>query len=351
MERVEQQFLAQGYRRIQTSVPEVEGFLSGEGDHLVCVIDNQNDFLDAYGKQDYLTERMRQMISERLQREVRCLCVVLTKHAVRDRQLTNGQHPFWYVDTESGHRIVYEDQPGSFYGAERLVEAAYEQLGGEYTGMPEAAGHSLAAHSGRKRVRAFDLTPVNTVVVISNVLIFLLYEWIGSTEDAAFLYRYGGMAIETVLGGHQYWRLLTSAFLHFGLSHLFNNMVVLAFTGDNLERAIGSGKYLLFYLLGAVGSGFVSCMCMFLMGQQYVVSVGASGAIFAVLGGIFYVLIRDHGRREDLNIWKVGLFLCFSIFQGFTSVTTNNSAHISGLVIGFLLAMLMYRKRDVDSVL
>lgn len=341
MERLEQQFMEQGYRRIQTSVPQVQGFLREEGECpvCVCVIDNQEEFLDAYGKQEYLTERMGQMLGQKLQREVRCIGIVLTGHPAQDRHLASGQSPCWYLDIPNRRRIVYEDQPGSFYGVEQLIDAVLEAE--EDSGLRE--GQKAAA--ARKRVRAFDLTPVNTTIVILNVLVFLIYEWIGSTEDAAFLYQYGGMSIETVLGGGQYWRLLSSAFLHFGLSHLFNNMVVLAFTGDNLERAIGSVKYLLFYLLGAVGSGLVSCLWMFLMGQHYVVSVGASGAIFAVLGGMFYILIRDHGQREDLSIWKVGLFLCFSIFQGFTSVTTNNSAHISGLVIGFLLAMILYRNR------
>ena len=340
IEQLQQMFSQQGYRRLQTNVPEVTGFCKAVGQHwhCICLIDARGGFLNGYGKQDHLIQQMGSFVQEQTGGTADCLGIIFTENVSAVRQNVSGQADFWIVDTVQRRLIRYENQPQTFYGVEQWIESLlYES---------ESSQPSQSAFYGTDdRIKAFHLTPVNTALVVINVLIFFVLEVLGDTENAAYIYQFGGMTVESVLFGGEFWRLLSCAFLHFGFSHLFNNMLVLAFAGDNLERALGSVKYLLFYLCGAVGSSLISCICMFLGREQYVVSAGASGAIFAVLGGIFYVLVRNHGRKDDLNIWKVGLFLFFSIFQGFTSVTTNNSAHISGLLLGVVLAFLFYRKK------
>lgn len=78
--------------------------------------------------------------------------------------------------------------------------------------------------------------------------------------------------------------------------------------------------------------------------------VGASGAIFSVVGALFYIVLVNKGRLEDLSASKLGLFIVMSIYLGLQSATTSNSAHIGGLVAGFILAALIYRKRKGNSV-
>ena len=120
-------------------------------------------------------------------------------------------------------------------------------------------------------------------------------------------------------------------------------MIILGFIGDNLERALGSIKYLIFYLAAAIGSGIVSCIWD-MYTQSYSISAGASGAIFGVVGGILVVLIENKGHLEDLNVRQVILFAGCSIYYGITSAGIDNAAHIGGFLIGALLALLMYRK-------
>ena len=184
------------------------------------------------------------------------------------------------------------------------------------------------------------LTPVNTVIIAANVILFLIIELIGSTHDTTLMIRFGASYWPLIAYDHQYWRLFTSAFLHFGLEHLFSNMLVLAFIGDNLERALGKVKYLIFYVLCAIGSGAVSFFVnMFL--RENVVSAGASGAIFGVAGGILYLVIRNRGRLEDLSFFQIGMFIIFTLYNGMRSSGVDNVAQFSGLAIGFLLAMLL----------
>ena len=194
----------------------------------------------------------------------------------------------------------------------------------------------------RRAVKKFSL--INTIIIAVNVIVFIAIEVIGSTYDTGLMLACGASYWPLILYKHQYYRLLTSAFLHFGLEHLFSNMLVLGFIGDNLERALGSIKYLIFYLLCAVGSGAASFGVALLLDEN-IVSAGASGAIFGVAGGILYVLIANHGRLEDLTSLQIFMFIIFTLYNGMRSTNVDNVAHLSGVIIGFVLAMIMYRPK------
>lgn len=184
---------------------------------------------------------------------------------------------------------------------------------------------------------------VNTAIIIINVLCFLYLELQGSTENAGFMLAHGAMFAPLVVDHGQYYRLVTSVFMHFGVSHLLNNMLVLFVLGDNLERALGHVKYLIFYLLCGVGANLVS-MAVNLMTGSLSVGAGASGAIFGVVGGLVYAVGVNRGRLEDLTSRQLGVMILLTLYHGFTSMNIDNAAHIGGLAAGILLGILLYRK-------
>ena len=184
---------------------------------------------------------------------------------------------------------------------------------------------------------------VNTAIIIINVLCFLYLELQGSTENAGFMLAHGAMFAPLVVDHGQYYRLVTSVFMHFGVSHLMNNMLVLFVLGDNLERALGHVKYLIFYLLCGVGANLVS-MTVNLMTGSLSVGAGASGPIFGVVGGLVYAVGVNRGRLEDLTSRQLGVMILLTLYHGFTSMNIDNAAHIGGLAAGILLGILLYRK-------
>lgn len=184
---------------------------------------------------------------------------------------------------------------------------------------------------------------VNTAIIIINVLCFLYLELQGSTENAGFMLAHGAMFAPLVVDHGQYYRLVTSVFMHFGVSHLMNNMLVLFVLGDNLERALGHVKYLIFYLLCGVGANLIS-MTVNLMTGSLSVGAGASGAIFGVVGGLVYAVGVNRGRLEDLTSRQLGVMILLTLYHGFTSMNIDNAAHIGGLAAGILLGILLYRK-------
>lgn len=190
---------------------------------------------------------------------------------------------------------------------------------------------------------------VNIAIMITNVLCFLYLEIRGSTDNTMFMLRSGAMYAPLVVDQGQYYRLITSMFMHFGASHLMNNMLVLFVLGDKLEAALGHVKYFIFYMLCGIGAGIVSMLVEMQTGN-IAVGAGASGAIFGVVGGLVYAVGVNHGRLGSLTRRQLGVMLLFALYQGFTSIDVDNSAHIGGLVTGILLGILLYRKpkRAVD---
>ena len=184
---------------------------------------------------------------------------------------------------------------------------------------------------------------VNCTIIAINVIYFLYLEIAGSSENTAFMISKGAMYAPLVLEEGQYYRLLTAVFMHFGINHIMNNMLVLFFLGDNLERALGRVKYLIFYLLCGVGANVISMMVN-MSEYSYRVSAGASGAIFGVVGGLLYAVIVNRGQLEDLTTRQLGIIVLLTAYHGFTSQGIDNAAHIGGLLLGVILGIIFYRK-------
>ena len=142
---------------------------------------------------------------------------------------------------------------------------------------------------------------VNLLLIGINGILFLLAELAGSTLDNGWAIRWGASYTPLIQAG-EYWRLFTSMFYHFGFQHLFNNMLLLLFLGDALESQLGHLKYLFLYLAGGLGGNLLSLYLDIRSGDP-VVSAGASGCVFAVVGGLLYVLVRRKGRLEEMTVF------------------------------------------------
>lgn len=184
---------------------------------------------------------------------------------------------------------------------------------------------------------------VNILLIGINVLYFVYLEFVGSTDNTVFMIQHGAMYEPLVVGNKEYYRLLTSMFMHFGIEHIANNMLILFILGDYMERALGHIKYLIFYLICGLGANAVSLVFNLNQGEA-VVSAGASGAIFGVVGGLLYAVLINHGKLEDLSSRQMAVIILLSLYFGFTSTGVDNTAHVAGLLIGIVMAVLLYRR-------
>lgn len=182
----------------------------------------------------------------------------------------------------------------------------------------------------------------------ANVIVFLLLSMRGMTEDAEFMLRHGAMYVPYVAEGGEYYRLFTCMFLHFGFDHLMNNMIVLILVGWNLELTIGKIKYLVIYIGSGLCGNIVSAVWDIRMGE-YVVSAGASGAVFGLIGALLYAALRDRGRSGGISGRRLIFMILLMLYYGFSSTGVDNAAHVGGLLSGFLFAVLLYRKQKRES--
>lgn len=185
---------------------------------------------------------------------------------------------------------------------------------------------------------------INLFLVISNVLVFFAVTLTGGTESTRHMID-SGAAYAPLIAEGEYYRLFTSMFLHFGIQHLTNNMLLLLFLGDYLERAVGKLRYLVIYL----GGGIIGNLCSYLhelflikTGKAPAVSAGASGAIFAAVGAILVLLAFRKGKLEDLTFRRMAIMAVLSLMVGFQSSKVDNFAHLGGFFAGAFLMAVLY---------
>ena len=183
--------------------------------------------------------------------------------------------------------------------------------------------------------------PVTAGLILLNILVFLAVEFTGSSHNTMHMLDCGAAYTPMIVQGGEYYRLFICMFLHIGIEHLLNNMLVLFVLGSRLERVIGKIKFLLIYLLGGVLGNIIS-LYLELHAQNFAVSAGASGAVFAVMGAMIYIVIRNKGWLGDLSMRQILIMAAFSLYFGFASTGVDNTAHVAGMVSGFLLAVLLY---------
>ena len=189
-------------------------------------------------------------------------------------------------------------------------------------------------------------TPVMWMLVVLNVALFLLMELTGARRGsgphvAMELVQWGSNAGPYTLHG-QWWRLVTSMFLHGGWPHILFNMVALLQIGGIVERMFGSLRFAALYMLAGVCGSLASVLW-----NPHVNSVGASGAIFGIIGGLLaFVLKPDSGVPltivRQLKSSALG-FIVFNIAAGFIYPHTDNAAHLGGLLGGLVAGYVLAR--------
>lgn len=182
-------------------------------------------------------------------------------------------------------------------------------------------------------------------LIVINVAVFFILTMFGDTEDAVFMLQHGAMYEPNIIEGHEYYRIFTCLFLHFGITHLLNNMVLLGALGWNLELEIGKVRFVIIYFASGIIGNIVSLFYDLTL-EQPAVSAGASGAIFGLMGALLYVVIANRGRLGRLSGRGMLVMVALSLYFGLTNTGVDNLAHIGGVVSGFLLAVLLYRRKQ-----
>ncbi|MCI1306210.1 MAG: rhomboid family intramembrane serine protease [Lachnospiraceae bacterium] len=181
---------------------------------------------------------------------------------------------------------------------------------------------------------------INWILILINVVVFIYAELTGNTNDVEHMLKLGASYAPFVQAG-EYYRLFTSMFLHFGISHLANNMILLLFIGDYVERYMGRICYLILYLSSGVFAGWFSYRHDLASGSTSV-SAGASGDIFGVIGCLLVLVSIHRGHLENMTLTRVILMAAFSLIVGFQTAGVNGYAHLGGFIGGVALTVVLW---------
>ena len=405
----------EGYRYCQTNLAEAGIYYKyyQEGFHIVMAVDLSGG--NRFSVQQYrsMEEHAMDLFYHPQGRlgdfpdgfpvyHVEMLTLLIGGDSEVERKLCAECRNVWVYQPQSGRLLIYENQPGDFFGLRRALEQGTGRGGagetswqgagrggaGETSWQGAGAGgwretsrqgagtgdgreaswhgtgaggwaetswqgagtgtaYASAQNTAGKRLgalwKSIRTEYVTIALVAVNVITYFVLEWIGDTTNGFFMAEHGAMYPDFIRINHEWWRIITAGFLHFGAVHLVNNMVILYCMGSRLERVTGHLKYFLIYLVSLIGAGMLSYGMMLRTGD-YAVSAGASGAIFGVIGGFLWIVILHRGRFEQITTRGIVMMIVLTIYYGFSSVGIDNWGHIGGLLAGFAATVILYHR-------
>jgi membrane associated rhomboid family serine protease len=171
---------------------------------------------------------------------------------------------------------------------------------------------------------------VTYALIAINVLVFLAERGqfsVSGSDLHGTVFEEGALNRETISIAHQYWRLVSNAFIHENLIHILFNMYLLYLIGTMLETSIGSARFLAIY----VASMFAASFGILIWSNG--ISIGASGAVFGVMGAAA-VEMRARGHR--LSETGIGALIVINLVFSFLAPDISIGAHIGGLIGGVI---------------
>jgi membrane associated rhomboid family serine protease len=224
----------------------------------------------------------------------------------------------------------------------------------EHSGKPQGVQRVVRPAQRAVTGQSFRRTNLVTLsLILVNVVVYLAELAVGGTVDGTnnSIYDHGALFAGGFLNGSpagvahgDWWRLVTAAFLHYGPIHLAINMYSLYFAGSLLEHVIGRWRFLLLYMASGIAG---SAGALWLSPNS--ITVGASGAIFGILGGLF---VLERSRHIATGGQVAGLIVLNLVFT-FAVSGISVGGHLGGLVAGVVLMwlLLQFRQSALYSIL
>lgn len=194
------------------------------------------------------------------------------------------------------------------------------------------------SENGGSDIRRY-LHSATVILILINVLIFLKTDIAALTGGEDAWIDKGCLSWYHFFYRHEYYRVLTCMFLHGGIDHIFNNMLCLFFMGSFLEQHIGTPRFLILYFSSGIIAGFTSMVYNMLLGVN-TLSIGASGAIFGITGGLL-ALVLFHRKDIEIDYHQMIFAAFLSLYSGLTDQGVDNAAHLGGFLGGLLLGLLV----------
>lgn len=289
------------------------------------------DIIDVYNNR---TSRVKWSFINQEYRNINVLHVVVSDDISIAKKFIKDSDTYWIVNTSTNQLVIFENQKPEFLDAKESIERVLAINDDKYV-------------SGTKENRVLKLITglspiaVTFTILFINVIIFIIMDWSSDSTLYNVFVEQGGISYEAIVKDHQYYRFLTHMFIHADMDHLFGNMMVLFFIGTLVEKKLGRFRYLILYFIGGLVAGITS-LGYNVIYDSSTLSIGASGAIFAVVGAMVAIVIFNKGEFGEIGIQQLLFFVVITIINGLNSQGIDNAAHVGGLLAGVILGQVLY---------
>lgn len=191
-----------------------------------------------------------------------------------------------------------------------------------------------------ERIKAYvRICPVTFYLIAINTVIFIVTLSTGGFTIVN-LSRLGALVPVYVKVGNEYYRILMAMFLHGSVIHFVMNMVALFYLGTAMERIMGHLRYLGLYFIAGIGAGVM----IVLLGKPYELTIGASGALYGIMSGLFYTTLKRPNWFNPQAVRSIRTLTIINFAITFMFPNISIIGHIAGFVFGFLAALFLIPK-------
>ncbi|MFI3230541.1 MAG: rhomboid family intramembrane serine protease [bacterium] len=222
----------------------------------------------------------------------------------------------WGINVSDKNIITKSNQPKKFMGIENIVKSSLN--------------NELYVETKKdKKIKKLAILSTNTsytylVIYILALIFGLVYD----TKDT-YILNFG--LSPTLIQDGQYYRLFTAMFLHTNLTHLLSNGLSLYIFGTRVEKFLGKQFFLIVYIFGGIIGSIAS------VAFTQAISIGASGAIYALEGATFYFIAKNKVALDGINFHLMFILTIFGLAIGFTESNVDVAGHIGGFLAGIIM--------------
>lgn len=329
----------EGFVAVDSNIPEFKVYIKREFSHvnIVFALDLTGRRQCSVEQYDTLQKSSLELLKKQgIRHEMHVLTICLAGDAGRALQLCAHDKRAWVIDTNERRLLIDEGKLEDFYGMKNKLEIFLENPDAamvEITKLEELIRKEIEK---KEKVAKAPVPYVTIAFIAMNILVFFIDLFVNHA-----LWDGGALSLHVTENG-QWYRLVTSAFLHADIYHLLSNMLIVYTVGGILEHVIGRIPYAIFYFVAIVASG-LSFLYYSAVSQNYVMTIGASGAAYALLGAMIVVLLTQPFRYLRSILPRILILLtcvAIGITQDLQNPMINTVSHIGGICFGAIVMLL-----------
>ena len=343
--KLEQYLISEGFFALTSNLSEITAMVKFENNllNILQIIDYKKDLYLDNEQYEEVKRSLKDTFREKGFSEIHILSLIISEN--RDKgDLLGKEDPFcWQLDMRTQELVIEEDKQPDFYGMKGVLQNFLVKFKENPEQFNETVEEEIPLPGRKEKIIAyFKKAPyVSLFFILLNLILCFC-----CIMNPKLFYGMGCVSLAYVEQG-DFYRLLSAVFLHGSLDHFFSNMLLLYFLGDILENKVGRLRFVFVYMAAGILGNVLSCFHEYRLGEYYI-SYGASGAVFGLIGMLFYLVIR-RDERIRISMPAMLFMVAYCIYSSFVGEHINVAAHLGGLISGMLLMFVLYPRRKTHE--